>query len=149
MQIPRILWIVFILTISVTSLSFPGNYQVFERDGCFKTYRNGVIYDTCTGFEWFPGPDRAMSWEEARDWVERLDGERWRMPAEEELDTLHRIGDGARNIAPVFDNSGYWIWAGSTKDAASRWLFRFSYGGEGWSGRPHREGGRALAVRNR
>jgi hypothetical protein len=86
MQIPRILWIVFILTISVTSLSFPGNYQVFERDGCFKTYRNGVIYDTCTGFEWFPGPDRAMSWEEARDWVERLDGERWRMPSEEELD---------------------------------------------------------------
>jgi hypothetical protein len=149
MQIPKIPWFVLIITIAFTSLSFAENLRIFEKDGCFQKYRDGVILDTCTGFEWLPGPDRAMIWEEAREWVRSLDGERWRMPAEEELDTLYRIADGARQIAPVFDNSGYWIWAGSTQDAASQWLFRFSYGGEGWSGRPHPDGGRALAVRKR
>ncbi len=149
MQIPRCLWLVLILSISIPSLSLAEKYRTFEKHGCFQKYRDGVIFDTCTGFEWLPGPDRPMSWEEARDWVNRLEDERWRMPTEEELEALQRIADGARNIAPVFANSGYWIWAGSTPDAASRWLFRFSYGGEGWSGRPHPDGGRALAVRKR
>lgn len=149
MQIPGFLWLVLIFMVAVASPSLAENHGIFEKHECFQKYRNGVIFDACTGFEWHPGPDRAMSWEEARDWVKSLEGGGWRMPTEGELDTLHRIGDGARQLAPVFDNSGYWIWAGSTRDAASEWLFRFSYGGEGWSGRPHSDGGRALAVRKR
>ncbi len=147
MQISKTIWLLLVGVLWATAQPHAQPSKVEE--GCFERHESGVVHDTCTGLEWFPGPDHPVSWKEARDWVAGLEGGNWRMPTEAELGTLHRIGNGVSNIAPVFDNSGYWIWAGAAEETASRWIFRFSYGGEGWSGRPHPQGGRAFAVRDR
>ena len=69
------------------------------------------------------------------------------MPSRIELDSLYHIGDGVNNITYLLDNSGYWIWAGQTENESSKWVFSFSFGGEGWNGQPPADGGRAIAVR--
>jgi hypothetical protein len=110
-----------------------------------------VVYDNESGLEWYAGPDQSTSWEEAKSWVIAiaLDGGEWRMPTKSELKTLYQVGDGVNNISYLLYNSGYWLWAGQTKKSASKWIFSFSYGGEGWSGQPPDDGGRAIAVRER
>ncbi len=125
--------------------------EIIATDGNLVHESNGAIYDTDSGLEWYPGPDRGMTWQEAHDWVAGLAelGGGWRMPDCPELDALHRIGDGVRNLTPLIPSSGYWIWAGQTRKAASRWVFGFGYGGEGWSGQAPADGGRAVAVRIR
>jgi hypothetical protein len=114
-------------------------------------FETGVVYDPESGLEWYAGPDRSTSWEEAKNWVTSLDafGGRWRMPTMDELDTLHRVGDAANNITYLLYNSGYWIWSGHTEASSAKWVFSFSYGGEGWNGQAPADGGRALAVRER
>jgi hypothetical protein len=114
-------------------------------------YDSGGVYDTESGLEWFAGPDRGTSWEEANSWVIGLDefGSGWRMPIRSELDSLYHVGDGVNNITFLLNNSGYWIWAGKTLNSSSKWIFSFSRGGEGWNGQPPDDGGRALAVRQR
>jgi hypothetical protein len=109
------------------------------------------VYDAQSGLEWYAGPDQGMCWEEAKSWVARLDadGGGWRMPEHSELETLFRVGDGVSNITSLLSNSGYWVWAGTSQASASKWLFSFSYGGEGWGGQAPPDGGRAIAVRNR
>jgi hypothetical protein len=125
--------------------------EVVSADRHLVRYDSGVVYDTESGLEWYAGPDLGTSWEEAQIWVIGLDflGGGWRMPTRGELDSLRHVGDGVNNITYLLVNSGYWIWAGQTEDASTRWIFSFSYGGEGWSGQPPADGGRALAVRRR
>jgi hypothetical protein len=125
--------------------------EIVATDRHFVQYNSGVVYDTESGLEWFAGPDRSTSWEEADRWVVGLDkfGGGWRMPIRSELDSLYHIGDGVNNITNLLTNSGYWIWAGKTLNSSSKWIFSFSYGGEGWNGQPPDDGGRALAVRQR
>ena len=123
--------------------------EIIARDGALVKYDTGLVQDPASGLDWYPGPDRGMSWTEARQWVVGLDvlGGGWRMPTRTELQSLFRIGDGVRHITPLLANSGYWLWAGQSPDSADRWLFGFSYGGEGWSGQAPHDGGRAIAVR--
>ena len=125
--------------------------EIVHTDRHLVRYDTGVVYDTETGLEWYAGPDKGTSWEEAKNWANELDvfGGGWRMPTRRELDALYHIGDGVNNITYLLYNSGFWIWAGSTRDSSSRWLFSFSYGGEGWPGIPPPDGGRAIAVRPR
>ncbi len=125
--------------------------EIVARDRNLVKYATGIVYDTSSGLEWYAGGDQGVSWDEARDWVAGLGvfGGGWRMPSRSELDALSRIGDGVSNITPLLRNSGYWIWAGKTRTTSSRWVFSFSYGGEGWSGQAPADGGRVLAVRLR
>jgi hypothetical protein len=125
--------------------------EIVYTDRHFVQYNSGVVYDTESGLEWFAGPDRSTSWEEANRWAVGLDkfGGGWRMPIRSELDSLYHVGDGVNNITYLLTNSGYWIWAGKTLNSSSKWIFSFSYGGEGWNGLPPDDGGRALAVRQR
>jgi hypothetical protein len=125
--------------------------EIVATDRHFVQYNSGIVYDTESGLEWFAGPDRSTSWEEADRWVVGLDtfGGGWRMPIRSELDSLYHVGDGVNNITSLLTNSGYWIWAGKTLNSSSKWIFSFSYGGEGWNGQPPDDGGRALAVRQR
>ena len=125
--------------------------EIVATDGNLVREGTGAIYDTDSGLEWYPGPDQGMTWQEAHDWVDGLAdlGGGWRMPECPELDALHRIGDGVRNLTPLIPFSGYWIWAGQSREAASKWVFGFGYGGEGWSGQAPEDGGRAMAVRIR
>ena len=124
---------------------------IVATDGNLVRETTGAIYDTDSGLEWYPGPDQGMTWQEAHDWVAGLAdlGGGWRMPECPELDALHRIGDGVRNLTPLIPSSGYWIWAGQSRQAASKWVFGFGFGGEGWSGQAPTDGGRAMAVRIR
>jgi hypothetical protein len=123
--------------------------EVVSTDRHLVRYDTGVVYDIQSGLEWYAGPDQGMRWEEAESWATRLDaaGGGWRMPSLKELETLYHVGDGVNNITALLSNSGYWIWAGPTKDLSSKWIFGFSYGGEGWSGQAPADGGRAIAVR--
>ena len=125
--------------------------EVVYVDRHLVRYDNDLVYDTETGLEWYAGPDRGMSWQEANTYVTGLEvlGGGWRMPNRKELKALYHIGDGVSNITYLLYNSGFWIWAGHTQESASRWLFSFSYGGEGWPGYPPADGGRAIAVRPR
>ena len=125
--------------------------ELVYTDRHLVRYDSGIVYDTETGLEWFAGPDRGTSWEEANSWVVGFDkfGGGWRMPILNELDSLYHVGDGVNNITYLLNNSGYWIWAGKTLNSSSKWIFSFSYGGEGWNGQPPDDGGRALAVRQR
>jgi len=125
--------------------------EVVSTDRHLVRYDTDVVYDTKSGLEWYAGPDQGMSWEESESWAKQLDavGGAWRMPSLKELDTLYHIGDGVNNITYLLYNSGYWIWAGQTKELSSKWVFSFSYGGEGWSGQAPHDGGRAIAVRSR
>ena len=125
--------------------------EIVATDRHFVQYNSGVVYDTESGLEWFAGPDRSTNWEEAKKWVVGLDkfGGGWRLPIRSELDSLYHVGDGVNNITYPLSNSGYWIWAGKTRNSSSRWIFSFSYGGEGWNGQPPDDGGWALAVRQR
>ncbi|MGB8334185.1 MAG: DUF1566 domain-containing protein [Desulfobacterales bacterium] len=125
--------------------------EVIYTDRHLVRYDSGVVFDTESGLEWFAGLDRGTSWEEANSWVDGLDefGGGWRMPVRSELDSLYHVGDGVNNITYLLTNSGYWIWAGKTWNSSSKWIFSFSYGGEGWNGQPPDDGGRALAVRQR
>ena len=124
---------------------------VVDKYDHFEKYDNGIVRDVKTGLQWYAGPDTPTTWSQAAQWVNDLDidGDGWRMPTLTELKTLAHIGDGVRNIVPILNNSGYWLWAGQTPGEASKWLFGFSYGGEGWPGTAPEDGGRAMAVRSR
>lgn len=125
--------------------------KIVADDRHLVLYASGVVFDTTSGFEWYLGPDRGLSWEEAHQWVQALTaaGGGWRMPTRREVKTLHYVGDGINNMTHLLYNTGYWIWTGSDRASAKRWVFSFSYGGEGWHGEAPADGGRALAVRFR
>jgi hypothetical protein len=123
--------------------------EVVDRDRHLVQYDNGVVYDSESGLEWYPGPDEKTSWEQARAWVASLDiaGGGWRMPTRKELETLYDVGDGIDNITYLMGFTGYWIWSRDGQGRPGKWLFSFSYGGEGWNGQPPPYGGRTAAVR--
>ena len=95
--------------------------EVVYTDRHLVRYGSGVLYDTESGLEWFAGPDRGTSWEEANNWVVGLDEFEggWRMPTQSELDSLYHVGDGVNNITYLLTNSGFWIWAGKTRNSSS------------------------------
>ena len=123
--------------------------EIISTDRHLVKYATGIVFDSKSGLEWYAGPDRGMTWEETYHWVSGLgiEGGGWRMPNPKELETLFHVGDGINNITYLLSNSGYWIWAGPNKASATKWLFSFSYGGEGWAGQAPSDGGRAVAVR--
>ena len=125
--------------------------EIVATDKYLVKYATGVVYDPETGLEWYLGADRGTTWQAAFEWVSALDaaGGGWRMPTRRELKTLFRISDGYNDITPLLNNSGYWLWGGQTADTVSKWVFSFSYGGEGWHGPAPPDGGRAIAVRLR
>ncbi|MEE8429706.1 MAG: DUF1566 domain-containing protein [Candidatus Desulfatibia sp.] len=121
------------------------------RDATFIKYANGVIYDKKTGLEWYTGPDKETNWNGAKQWVERLQvaGGGWRMPTREELKTLYEKDVGTRNMTPLLETTGWWVWSGETKGSSSAWGFGFPHGREGWIYRDSAITGRGFAMRSR
>ena len=121
------------------------------QDGNFCKYADGVVKDTSTGLEWLAGPDRHATWDEARSWVNNLtvDGGGWRMPTIEELKTLYQKGAGTRNMTPLLETTGLWVWSDEIKDSSSAWGFYFNRGDKYWGFRSHSKHGRGFAVRSR
>jgi hypothetical protein len=103
------------------------------RDGLYVAHANGIVSDTGTGLEWVVGPDKDMSWNDAKSWVEGLNlaGGGWRMPTVDELEGLYKKGAGDRNMTSLLKNSGWDIWSGETTRFAA-WFFGFRDGNSGW-----------------
>jgi hypothetical protein len=121
-----------------------------DRDGRYIASANGIVIDTSTSLEWVAGPDRDMTWDEARSWIESLttDGGGWRMPSIAELKGLYRENAGHRNMTPLLKTTGWSVWSGEAKDLASRWAFLFHFGSAICYGRSYAYEGRAFAVRS-
>lgn len=110
-----------------------------------------IIHHIDTDLEWFAAPDRPMEFKEAAAWAAALsvDGGGWRLPTLKELKTLEVVGHDFGNLIPLLRNTGYWFWGRDPDGSARKWVYRFSYGGEGWHGEAPFDGGRAVAVRKR
>jgi len=142
--------------------------KVFQREGVYVAYANGIVKDTKTELEWKVGPDKNTNWDEARSWVRRLnlDGGGWRIPTKGELESLYKQGAGYNNMTPLLKFAGLWVWSSETKDTPLKtnrwwmfiddttcstyaWVFYF-YGGYGyWLDRATSNDIRAFAVRSR
>ncbi|MGO9579680.1 MAG: DUF1566 domain-containing protein, partial [Desulfobaccales bacterium] len=116
----------------------------------FTKAKDGVICDSATGLEWFVGPDRDTSWNQAKFWTESLTatGGGWRMPTVPELKTLYLPGASSNNMDPIFQLTGYWIWTGQMKDASMAWGFSFKAGRGLWDRLDDAANGRTVAVRS-
>ena len=121
----------------------------------FTVSEEGVITDSQTALEWYVGPDKDTTWDNAVSWVKRLSiaGGGWRMPTRAELETLsQKRGFMKTKIDPVFIRKmekGDFVWSGETRAPSSAWAFYFSAGGEYCSLRSYSLGARAFAVRSR
>jgi hypothetical protein len=118
----------------------------------YIAYANGIVKDTKTGLEWVVGPDGGMAWNEAKAWVESLNvgGGGWRVPTLEELKGLYQYGKGRRNMTPLLETTGYYVW--SSQQAGQHFLaFDFTTGFDNinWFYRSHSNSNRAFAVRSR
>ena len=121
------------------------------RDGVYIAYATSVVKDTKTGLEWFAGPKRMMTWDEAHTWVESLsvEGGDWRMPTRKELKTLYKKGAGEYNVTPLLKLSGWWMWTAEKKFAGRAWAIYFVDGSERAHERSTPYGPRAIAVRSK
>ena len=130
--------------------------NVIQRDGVYVAYVNGIVKDTKTGLEWKTGPDKDMSWNEARSWVQSLslDDGGWRMPTMDELEGLYKKGMGSHNLTSLLSNTtseSLWVWSGETTGSSDAWFLYFSIGGGRYSYNRFRSyfPSRAFAVRSR
>lgn len=125
--------------------------QETGRDGTYIAYTNGIVRDTKTGLEWVAGPDRDITWDQAKAWVKGLNvgGGEWRMPTVMELEALYQKGKGTRNITPLLKTTGWWVWSGELRDSASAWGLGFYLGNRRWDAHLLSFNGRAFAVRSR
>jgi hypothetical protein len=78
------------------------------REGLYIAHAKGVVRDTNTGFERVAGPDREMSWKEAKEWVESLyvGGGGGRMPMANELKTPYQRGKETRKLTSLLNMTG-------------------------------------------
>lgn len=116
----------------------------------YQVSENGVTTDTQTNLQWYVGPDKDTTWDEAKAWVEKLDvdGGGWRMPTRMELIGLYQDGKGSRNMDPIFKTTGWWVWASEIYDFSSAWYVYFYYGNDNYYTRGTSDGARAFAVRS-
>ncbi len=125
--------------------------QEIGRDGHCIAYASGVVWDTKAGLEWVSGPDENTMWDEAMRWVDNLTvaAGGWRMPTTDELKTLYEKDRGTRNMTPLLETTGWYVWSEETKDSSSASGFYFHIGFRGDHHRRDSEFFRAFAVRSR
>ncbi len=142
----------FVLVIKVEISGPASKKDTFEKDKNFTAYQEGIVFDSITGLEWIAGPDKDMNWDGAQSWAEglKIAGGGWRMPTLNELKTLYYKGRGSRNMTPLLETSGWWVWSGEAEDSSSACNFGFLYGeGKTKTARHVSKDGRAFAVRLR
>jgi hypothetical protein len=136
----------------------------------FTVEKEGIIFDSQTGLEWYVGPQQDITWERAKAWTESLTvaGGHWRMPTISELRTCFKhwvkpaerspfamYGDPLQKnpIDPIFRANGRWVWSGELMDSRGKTYARFLYlesGGEGFNNMDKLGfNARAFAVRTR
>jgi serine/threonine protein kinase len=90
-----------------------------------------LVSDQRTGMSWQrQGSGFSLNWEEAREYVDRLNRDRfagrsaWRLPTVPELITLLRPPATREDLCldPVFSRELRWIWSADTASFASAWI---------------------------
>lgn len=125
----------------------------------------GSIHDTKTGLDWFIGPDRNLTFDEAHDWADALDAcnASWRLPRQDELAALYDPWSTAsaghvergKTWPPHLDTAfasiggGSWVWASDpATDPSAASSFNFNLGKKvSYSANSLRYSTRAFAVR--
>ena len=123
---------------------------MMDRNAVYDALKNGVVKDTETGLEWKLAPNRDVTWNQAKSWIQKpkLGGGGWRMPTEDELKRLYREGVLPRNITLLLIADGWAVWSVETKGSEARYVY-FVEAGEGyWYERDNSGGMRAIAVRS-
>ena len=126
-------------------------YKAYHAlDWRFIVDDHGVVTDTKTSLEWFVGPDRDTTWDEAQSWVESLsvDGGSWRMPSREELRNLYLKGAGTQNMSRLFKTTGWYVWTKETMGSSHAWGFSFNSGNEFWPRCTFSDNARGFVVRS-
>jgi hypothetical protein len=103
------------------------------KEGPYTKYPNGIVYDSSTGLEWYPGPKRSLSWESAQLWVNNIKdaGGNWRMPTRNEIRSLYQQGIGNYNRTSLINTLGWYFWCAKTRfSLQDRWYFTFILGTE-------------------
>ncbi len=116
----------------------------------FFVSEDGVIEDIAHDLQWIAGPDKDMTWTQARAWASRLDirGLKWRMPTVKELKTLFDTEFKPENISKIFKLSAWYVWSGQEQGPTTAWAFFYTHEAEDWSTKAASRGFRALAVRS-
>ncbi len=124
--------------------------KVKKRDGVYLVYSSGIVKDTQNDLEWLAGPDRNVTWYEASNWVKNLQiaGGGWRLPTLKELESLYQKGAGPRNMTPLLETSGWWVWSSETVGAREARSFSFGHAYKGWIFKGNSAGERVFAVRS-
>ncbi|MCG8616772.1 MAG: DUF1566 domain-containing protein [Desulfobacterales bacterium] len=103
-----------------------------------------VIQDA-HALEWMAGPDRDMTWYEAKQWIASLQDlipdRKWRLPADDELKAL--LPRFSRDL----NTSGWWIWSADQDGPLSARGLDVRRGEVCTGGRELGGGGRVVAVR--
>ena len=144
--------VILILILLVTS--FPdaaGTAKIVAKDDHYVSYANGIVYDEKTNTEWIAGPDKFVTWDQAKAWVDGLsvEGGGWRMPTKNELKSLYKKGAGERNMTPLLKTTGWRVWSNETEGGAAAWYLNFYDGDYTWGTRESEGNPRAFAVRSR
>ena len=120
---------------------FDGHSTINHKYNLKAISGDKVVVDNATGLMWHQnGSNEHMIWNDARDWVKKLNkggyaGFRdWRLPTLEEasslLESSKRIGD--KYIAPLFSNKQISIWTGDKYGLKGTWVIYFIDGHVGW-----------------
>lgn len=135
----------------ITDIQLLYRPEIIARDGRYVAYVNRVICDCYSGLEWFPGPDKDMSWEEGCKWVSGLStgGGGWRMPTLSELWGLYKKNKRGDNLSPLFKINMTDVWSSETQDESSAWGFNFLPGNQFWTYKTYSTRFRVMAVRSR
>ena len=118
----------------------------------FQATTCGSVIDAKTGLEWYVGPDKDGTWDEANSWVAGLGacGGGWRLPMVSELKGLFKKGSGKMNIDPAFKMPfAWWVWSSDTESGQYVSVFYFLGGSESKIPRIAYYNTRILAVRAR
>jgi len=129
--------------------------KVIVTDGRFEKLTSGVVRDKQSGLDWYAGPDKNTVRDDVKQWVAdlRVDGGGWRMPTITELKSLYQKGVGSRNMTPLLETTGWWVWSADTGGLGqvagnSGWALDFDNGIELLDRRENSNYKRGFAVRS-
>ena len=121
--------------------------EELEKSRFMKNRSKNTVIDQLTNLEWYVHPDKDVTFDEACKLTESL-GKGWRMPTVSELQSLYQPGIGTRNIDPMFQTTGWWVWS-IEKDGSSAFNVSFSSGNEVSNDRRYSNNTRVFGVRPR
>jgi hypothetical protein len=64
--------LLFAVLLVVSSPYAADDKKIVATDGQYIAYENGIVYDKKANIEWLAGPDKYVTWDDAKAWVENL-----------------------------------------------------------------------------